>query len=57
MAVDRAEMGVVFKGAVVGETDFGGAFEFMDGFVRLAAESVDTCGNVDGMMEMEDAAF
>ena len=45
-------MGVVFEGAMVGETDAGGAFEFVDGFIGFAAESVDFGGGVHHVMEM-----
>ena len=42
-----------FEGAMVGEADFGGAFQFVDGFIRFAADGIDFGGGVDHVMEMD----
>ena len=57
MVADGAEVSVVFEGAMIGEANFGGALEFVDGFFGFAAKSVDFGGGVYHVMKVEHAAF
>ena len=57
MGADGAEMRVVLEGPVIGETDFGGVLEFVNGFVGFAAERIDFGGDVICVVKMEHTAF
>src|ERR1700729_2467938 len=50
-------MGVVFEGAIIGQTDFRGAFEFMNGSFGFAADCVDLSGGMHHVVEMVHTAF
>ena len=50
-------MGVVFEGAMIGQTDFAGALEFVNGSFGFATDCVDFSGGMHHVVEMVHTAF